>query len=409
MKHLNSMARRFHAGFAVAVILAVLGACEGGSLDESLDESPQSPKIGYNEGDMVTVTVKVKTPQQSQSARSLNPGAVQFFANSYEVIFRKIKAGAEAADKYYRGSGTGTQGYISVAVPVGGPYEVLLLAGIEHVLVGAAYKGSKNAPGDEVTIKAGVVNEITLAVASLPPQWNTEGEPNNAISATNDFEFAMTLSNAVDFTVEKYPRRIQVGSPLGLENYIDNDDTFVVKFQLSKFTPLILADVATTATEEKLTLSAAPKIVLWPHHINDGFTQMILTQDPSTGFIGAPVDNVYSLKDGDDYLPLVYSTPLDTLPKEEEDSNAANPTGKKPRNIDTVLEFDLKYRAFGADVTASGGKTWTIRNGLTKAADTATDEDDVAGNAGAGSYIPVVFGSGTPGSKKGTETKIEIQ
>jgi hypothetical protein len=77
------------------------------------------------------VTVRVEVPQQSQSVnsgRSINPDAVEFFADSYEVIFMKIhlinsNASAEddnlTLDEYYRGEGNAATGYISVAIPVG--------------------------------------------------------------------------------------------------------------------------------------------------------------------------------------------------------------------------------------------------------------------------------------------------
>jgi hypothetical protein len=76
--------------------------------------------------------------------------------------------------------------------------------------------------------------------------------------------------------------------------------------------------------------------------------------------------------------------------------------------VDALLEFELKYQAFGAE--ASGGRVWTIRNGLYNAPDDAPEYDGAGEATGrgvsAGSHIPVKFGAGAPPDKKNEGTVI---
>jgi hypothetical protein len=88
-----------------------------------------------------------------------------------------------------------------------------------------------------------------------------------------------------------------------------------------------------------------------------------------------------------------------------------NAEGALPeRDVDALFQFDLKYRAFGFE--GSGGRVWTIRNGVYNTPDDQP-EFDGEGNAtgrgvGMGSYIHVKFGEGTPPEKKGQETIIYV-
>jgi hypothetical protein len=133
--------------------------------------------------------------------------SVQFFANFFEVIFRKQNV-TPPSYEYWRGAGTAAQGYISVAVPVFNPdgddgYDVLLLAGIDRTLLGAGYLGKNNLDtnGDldpnPVKIKAGIENIVSIPVTAFPPQWNTAANNNIAPIAPNinDFAFAAALGS----------------------------------------------------------------------------------------------------------------------------------------------------------------------------------------------------------------------
>jgi hypothetical protein len=142
------------------------------------------------------VGVRVSVPRTS-GARSLNTETLEFFADTYEAVFRKIGKNTPAEDRYYRGEGDGAKGYISVSVPVGTGYEVLLIAGIGRTLVGAGYVGKNNSPvgitdgKGPVNILPGVVNEVVIEVEKLAPQWNTKAQwfadPDNP----NDFNVGM--------------------------------------------------------------------------------------------------------------------------------------------------------------------------------------------------------------------------
>ncbi|MDR0707998.1 MAG: hypothetical protein LBF60_09030 [Treponema sp.] len=133
------------------MIAAALGACgEGWGNQEPSPQASETgaPDIAYNTGELVTVKVRAEEPQQSQSgAKSIAPDAALWFTNTYEVIFRKIGTSPDT-DVYYRGVGAGAQEYISVEVPIGEEYEVLLIAGIDQTLVGAGYRG-KNLAGTQ--------------------------------------------------------------------------------------------------------------------------------------------------------------------------------------------------------------------------------------------------------------------
>jgi hypothetical protein len=132
----------------MAAVLTALGACGGFSPDGATDSETLSGKTGNEEG-LVTVKVRVSPSQsQSEGSRSVDLNSARFYANFYEVVFKDDNGTADADDDaYYRGVGTPTQGYISVAVPPGEGYKALLLAGINRTLVAAAFE-------DDVSIVA---------------------------------------------------------------------------------------------------------------------------------------------------------------------------------------------------------------------------------------------------------------
>jgi hypothetical protein len=182
-----------------------------------------------------------------------------------------------------------------------------------------------------------------------------------------------------------------------------------VFFNLGKFEPLTLADVKTESSSLKLTLAAEPAVRLWPRYIADYFAPVAFSQntdddyDPDNLYIGEPeAPHSYSIKKlPDDFNHIAFYSPLFFT------NDAALPQ----RGVDGLLEFELKYRAFGAE--ASGGRVWAIKNGLYNAPDDAPelggDGAPTGRGAGAGSYIPVKFGAGTPPEKKGEGTIINAE
>jgi hypothetical protein len=78
-----------------------------------------------------------------------------------------------------------------------------------------------------------------------------------------------------------------------------------------------------------------------------------------------------------------------------------------------LLQFELKYRAFGAAAAQSGGINWTLKNGLYNTPDDQPELDEsgepTGKGVGMGSYFHIRFGSGTPANKKeGGETIIVV-
>jgi hypothetical protein len=315
------------------------------------------------------------------------------------------------------------QGYISVDVPVGKDYEVLLIAGIGQTLVGAGYRGKNNSDPDAVEIKAGVVNEIPIEVTTLTPQWNTSADAGNAIKDSpvkNDFEFYADLNKfdpdlkIMERAVHLAPSLWEAGEDEGINadkipdstDDITTDDTFGVAFDISDYQPLVFADVRSGNSNYTLTLPEKPKVKLWPQYPNDTFAPVIFALDTGFGNGAALIgDTITDGTDDDDKGYVGYATAAKTFTSTARLA-FKNDTALPNKDTNALLQFDVKYRAFGTSY--SGGTTWTIRNGLYNSPDDNTGEDGGSdtGSEGAGSYIPVVIGKGTPLSLIGMDTKV---
>jgi hypothetical protein len=136
------------------------------------------------------VSVKVPLPTQKQSAsRSADSAAVQYFVDTYEVVFRDPTD--HSSLKYYRATATASKGYISINVPSAKSYNVLLLAGYGRTLLGAGYIHS-------TYIEVGKENVITITVTAFTPQWNSHRDVGNILQPSfpggaNDFAFKAEL------------------------------------------------------------------------------------------------------------------------------------------------------------------------------------------------------------------------
>jgi hypothetical protein len=379
MKQTESKDRYFHAGIIVLVVLTLLASC-GWGLPEDLQES-QPPLIGKKIGDPVTVRIAVPKPDQSgNSARSADPDLVEFFANYYEVVFRKIGVSPDP-DTYYRGMGIPSQGYINVTVPVGTGYEVLLLAGYNRTLLGGGYLGKNNSPANPVEIKAGQVNVVSIPVKVFPPLWNTDTAKTGTFN-DNDFIFEAALTGYGGTPALKIePRYINLapyiendpGPDAGAHQIDPSDAKFTVMFNLAKFTPLILADIS--GTNDALSI-AEHNVRLYPRYDKtDHFPPVVLTPSVS------PTDITFT-------------------------NNPALTNGKLPnRDADGLLAFELTYYAFGAE--DSGGISWIIRNGLSGSGEDSVPDGDTGRGIGTGTCFLVKFGKGTPDSLS-TITKVPL-
>jgi hypothetical protein len=175
---------------------------------------------------------------------------------------------------------------------------------------------------------------------------------------------------------------------------------FTVKFNLAKFDPLILADISTITTTKTLTLEGT-KIRLWPHYIDDTFPYVDLVQDVDPDNNTSTLDAIPVPTDGKTYIfnnqPLAFSN-----------TPTAASHGQLPkRDVDGLLQFELRYHAFG--VKDSDGIEWVIKNGLYHGEDSIPEFDSITKAATGkgtekGSYILVKFGKGSPEEKQGTTT-----
>ncbi|MDR2446967.1 MAG: hypothetical protein LBD58_06705 [Treponema sp.] len=240
------------------------------------------------------VAVKVRVARQSgsgDSARSLNLDALEFFVDSYEVVFRKFDPVNRdydpanddlAKDVYYRGAGDGAQGYISVAVPVGEDYDVLLLAGIGRTLVGAGYRGVRSGgldAGDDVDILPGIVNEVAIEVKKIAPQWYMHSIAGSDPDYDNFVFYEGEKQDYIPGTISEKVRYVPIGTSVSAF-------TMAIVTATSKtemLSPLLDADVGTTpklihVVDElyflhwKWTLTFADAVTtLRPRYIEDYF------------------------------------------------------------------------------------------------------------------------------------------
>jgi hypothetical protein len=317
--------------------------------------------------------------------------------NSYEVVFKDIApVGTEAA--YYRGTGTNKDSSLKVWVLPGKRYEVLLLAGKGNILLAAGYKGPKaanQAKDGLVEIKKGEANTVAISLTPIPLQWNSASTVDNKISTTgtiNHFEFGASLTDSsaystgidqikiADRYVNLAPTDTKQQPPTyGADRIKRDTDKFTVNVSLAGLTPLIRADPATALdssdstkfSTQKLTIAAA-RVRLWPRYLKENFN---------------PVDLVTStaLTSGVDTTnPIAFVNAPATAPLPNWD-------------VDTVLQCDLKYYAFGTAL--SEGTPWIIRNGID-----ATEDDTPSGEtpnkstigSGTGGFIVVKIGQGSP-------------
>jgi hypothetical protein len=170
---------------------------------------------------------------------------------------------------------------------------------------------------------------------------------------------------------------------MGAENIDPSQDIFRVRFNIGKFRPLIKADISNTGDSNMLSI-AEHNVRLRSRYDDDPFSPVILTpvgvddQGKATKILAESpyMANEYGLLFSNDPT-LSY--------------------GRLPnRNVDGLLEFELKYYAFGA--SDSGGSPWIIKNGLFRAEDSVAahnaDGQITGKGEGAGSYIVVKFGKG---------------
>jgi hypothetical protein len=417
MKQAEAKVRFLSRALILAAMIAVLGTCEGGFVEDT----PKTDEIGQKPGDMVTV--RVRTGGGNSPGRSLAAEGIETAAEDYEVVFRHSKPIGNRPE-YYRGEGTAVKGYASVSVPINDPadpddfYDVLFLAGTNHTLLAAGYSKKEY-------IEADTVNSISIDVKSFPLQWDTQSlnvivpsSTADLTKSTNDFEFFADISKytGAPVTIPAKHRQINLANdgttapPLGgTVNNINSADTFGVKFNVAKLDPLIEVDFNTDPSSRALTIANDPLVRLRPRYVQDSFTPVPLpidiTGDGTDGKAEVEevdvdddtIDDSYkiTIADGnsDGNLDPVFFVTKTSLPSKDEDKLLA---------LDGLLQFELKYYAFGTP--KSNGTAWRIRNGIDRSLD-ATYKEVGTGPAkeigtGNGGLFLVRFGIGSSADNK---------
>jgi hypothetical protein len=354
------------------MVLAALGACSSGLTDTSLPASQE---------ELAPVRVAVGTGAGSES-RSVNPNLIERFVDAYEVLF-KDTAPVGTGKTYYRGEAAAGAAAINLWVLPGKTYEVLLLAGKGRVLLAAGYEGT-------VPIKAGAMNMVTIGLTPVSPQWDTGAK--NTYTDSNDFVF-MTYSyisvQHKDPALYIRDRYINLAPPGERHNngpdYQPKEDLFSIEFRVPRLGPLIAAEGG-----GQLTITDH-HVRLWPRYVGEEFPPVTL--QPYYHNKGSSQYNGLWTRI---YAPLVYRSGQDGfIACFEVYRDSTMPT----RDVDALLQFDLQYYAFGTP--DSGGKAWTIRNGIEDTPDD-TPRAEAHGTTGTapGSFFVVKIGRGSPVKKE---------
>jgi hypothetical protein len=370
------------------------------------------------------------------------------YTNTYEVVFRKRTFTSTGwtitSTEYWRGEAAAAQGYISIVVPVGEDFDVLLLAGYNRTLLGAGYKTG-------VDIEADQANTVTMTVQAFPVQWdahsanvivydNNGATPTDRTKSKNDFEFAATIAaytskDPLKIVVDNGERYVHVApvyttpDPELGPSKITNSSKFKVTFNIAKFEPLIEADMRTVLTNDGdgdatdgddggatrtykkiddgasgrpgpgLTVEAAI-VRLWPRYTADLVSPVDFAA-ASPNIIPAAIgaaDGIGGIITEITETSTIFFT------------NRDEAIGLLPsQNVDMLLQFEAEYYAYGDPKTK--GFRWVIRNGLYgNSEDIGSQEDGSNGYTGKGigngSDILVRFGSGTPADNRTDETRI---
>jgi hypothetical protein len=393
MKQAEAKVRILSKALILAAIVAVLGTCQGGFTPESDD----APTIGRQEGDMVRVRVNTGTAL----SRSVADGDVEFYANIYEVVF------FNGTDKYYQGTGTAEQGYVTLSVPVSNsPYAVLLLVGYNQTLLGAGYRPIDSNPATDVYIKANQANTVSVTLKRIQPQWDSK-VTDFALGDTNDFQFS-SAPDATIVGVSATDRYISLAEDPDFDDAVTGitpgTTTFTVKFDIGKLADLLDADTNTSGTPKVLTI-ADYNVRLWARYRGNpknAFTTVTFTGDDSSSDGVTATDVVKNGSDG--YKIMVYNDGSNDSPVSFTNV-IANNHNLPAKDVDGLLEFELKYYAFGTP--DSKGRLWIIRNGLTRTTDGTFNVNGTTEiGTGTGSFLVVKIGAGS--EEQGEEVLVPV-
>jgi hypothetical protein len=302
------------------------------------------------------------------------------FVDYYEVIFKEH--GATGAD-YHRGSANLGEA-LSVAVPAGESYDVLLLAGIKQyrTLLGSAFVNTNDANDDSVTgdagfnangtgfyITSGTVNVISVTLEPI------------AVDPVGDFVATLPGTTLSTPTINRIPGdKYDNIAKFTMPKQGGTDNDLSVDVSVNGLGPLIQAEFdgaayALTFVSKQMTLK--------PYMIKHTFAPSIASTitGPNTGS-NVVTDDPATFADTSTSYKTNYFFEHATLP------NVEGAYGS--------LYFNLKYAPFG-DLTA--GRSWNIRNGFN------FDLDKDGGSPG--SAILVIIGDDPGDFVQGTYVDID--
>ncbi|MDR3129975.1 MAG: hypothetical protein LBU18_00335 [Treponema sp.] len=335
----------------------------------------------------------------------------------YEVVFRNQEPDASRpsqVEKYYRGTGTKSDGYINVAVYPGFTYDVLLLAGStahqNKTLLAAGYTNGTS------PIKEGVNNVINVEVKAFPPVWDTS--KGNVITrdtttpekSENDFAF-LTSALGTGYSSKLNSRNFHIAPEL--QSNADTADetaavpdtaTLTVQFNVVQLKALLAAE-GDSSNPGAITLIPNVRLDPFSGQPPYGFTPIAFT--PTTGSNATNQAEIFGVSAastaGTGAYKFIKVSGYTSSNTSFISFVSVVSTNKLPKNnTDGLLVFELGYRAFGE--TASGGFLWTIRNGLNEGEDTAAAAStDTTGDTDGGSFR-IKFGAGAPVKLVNTET-----
>ncbi|GHV88988.1 hypothetical protein AGMMS50267_13480 [Spirochaetia bacterium] len=336
------MKARNYAIFGLLVLLtgALIAACALLEKPEAADEPDVSALA--EDGTLVngSVYVVINYPGAPRTARTLYADEAEELVNYYEVIFKDRDPNPVAA-RYHHGFANKGE-ILSVLVPAGKSYDVLLLAGVKsgRVLLASAFANTANGyvsgAGTGFKVEAGKANHVALTLEKI--------DSNPAKDFLLDFTglsyvpaYPTRISNATSQYDGLVTFPLPKGDDLGLWGY----GNFEAKVTTRGIAPLVNAQNPATPDLDGNTFARAALNIdryVGPHFADPVPPALAATPTPGSD---------YTTPDGGT-IELTYSIPVGDLP-------SVVTYGK--------LYFDLTYYAFSDSTDPAAGQPWHIRNG----------------------------------------------
>ncbi|MDR3130126.1 MAG: hypothetical protein LBU18_01115 [Treponema sp.] len=406
-KTLTRDRRSVFSAFTALAAVAVFAACSYPSAPAAETADPAA--IFPDAAGLVRVTVPLPAGGGGGSdpvtsiSRSVSKTGIRIEADYYEAVFKTIPNGGDPlptrVKPYYTGAANKEDGYINIAVTPGYSYKVLLLAGStdyqNRTLLAIGYTTA--------TINTGVNNIVSIIMNAVPLQWDTSILP-QTLSAANDFKFTAISSGTTNLPISIGNRYVHIspdttevpdGSPAA-DVAIPATAVLSVQFNAGKLADLFKAERVGAATTGGSLTFAARNVRIDAVRTTDakGFATINLEPARLTGGTLNTSAELLLNATGESFVPAASTNDAGLANLTITFKNSATAPNILPaNNKDGYLIFELDYYAFGT--AESGGKLWTIRNGLNSNPDTKAKTTGTTGD-GAGGAFHLVFGAGDP-------------